>query len=243
MSDKPNDKSFWTTANGIITSLAALITAVGGIVSIIYTVGPFSSKSTTIAEVATLPANSPTPVAISSPTLPPSPASPTLMPPTVTPTVIPSTVTPTPTIVLPSLTPTRTLTPTATATIPPPTIAIKPGVYGLTITTPNALQRGLVVPFTVTFLNTTAGSVNYNWFVKIYRPENMRNSFSETPKQQNSIPVGKTSLRIDWQGLRGPGGCETFVARAILSDANNQLFEFRNLDESITQSEPFNICP
>lgn len=100
-----------------------------------------------------------------------------------------------------------------------------------------------MVPFTVTFLNTTAGSVNYNWFVKIYRPENMRNSFSETPKQQNSIPVGKTSLRIDWQGLRGPGGCETFVARAILSDANNQLFEFRNTDESITQSEPFNICP
>lgn len=221
MSDKPNDKSFWSTANGILTSLAALVTAIGGIVSILYTVGTFSPKPTALAEVAT-PANS-TLVTINSPTLSSLPASPTTIPPTVIPTMISATATPT--------------------FIPTPTIAIKPGVYVLTITTPNALQRGLVVPFTVTFLNTTASSVNYNWFVKIYRPENMRSSFSETPKQQNSIPVDKTSLRIEWQGLRGPGGCETFVARTFWNDASNQPIEFRNIDENIAQSEPFTICP
>lgn len=257
MSDQSNDKSIWTHLNGILASLAALLTAIAGIVSILYTIGFFSPKPPSIAEVATLPANSPTLIAMSSPTIPPPTDVPTMIPPSTTPTIVRTNATPTlipspspspslsptPTIVLPSATPTNPFTPTPTATIPPPTISIKPGIYGLTITVPNSVPRNSAVSFTVTFLNTTTNPVNYNWYIKIYRPDNLRNSFSETPKQKNEIPVGKTSLKIEWQGLRGPGGCEPFFARAIWNDSNNQPIEFRNTDDTIAQSEVFNICP
>jgi hypothetical protein len=53
MSDKQDGKSFWTTIPGILTGCAALITAIGTIITVLYTVGPLASHSTTPTAVST----------------------------------------------------------------------------------------------------------------------------------------------------------------------------------------------
>ncbi len=98
MSDKKEDKSFWTTLPGILTGCAALITAIGtlgALITALYTVGPFKPSSPTTSMVVETAATH-KPTEASGPAEAPKP---TTAPPTFAPTTIPPTIPQAPTVV------------------------------------------------------------------------------------------------------------------------------------------------
>jgi len=51
MYEKDRDKSFWSTIPGILTGVAAIITAIGGLVAALYTAGIIGGRSTSPNEI------------------------------------------------------------------------------------------------------------------------------------------------------------------------------------------------
>ncbi len=151
---------------------------------------------------------------------------------------------------------TPTLPPTgveATPTKRPPTripptatISAPPGIWATSIRLdPSSPKRGQNVTFFVTFLNNTGESQGFRWRVRIYYPDNLRNSFGDTAPRDNTIPVGITELPSDagW-ALRGPGDCLQFIARVFRVDpSTKQETEFLKPDQSGGPAAQFQVCP
>src|SRR5574341_75637 len=127
---------------------------------------------------------------------------------------------------------------------PTATPAVPPGIYAMAIRLDPAAPRiNQFVTFYVTFLNTASESKKYRWFVKIYKPDE-RNSFGETAKSDNDIPVGRIELATpnNWK-VGGFGDCQPYFARAFWVDAeNNVVTEFLKPDgQGVNQG--FSVCP
>ncbi len=151
---------------------------------------------------------------------------------------------------------TPTLPPTgaeATPTKRPPTkvpptatIAAPPGVWGVSVRVdPPAPKRGQNVTFFVTFLNSTGSSQGFRWRVRIFYPDNLKNSFGDTSPRNDTIPVGTTELPSDngW-AVRGPGDCIQFLARVYSVDpSSKQETEFLKPDQSGGPAASFQVCP
>lgn len=141
-----------------------------------------------------------------------------------TPTLEPTGDTPTPTG------PTRTRTPSRT-----PTVNAPPGVYATSIRLdPTTAYRGQNVTFYVTFLNTTGTQQGFRWRIRIYTPDNSKNSFGDTAPLNNTINVGTSELASDngW-AVRGAGGCMDLIARVFQVDPDTkQETEFVKPDRS-----------
>ncbi len=107
MKEKGKKPSFWTTLPGLLTGLAAVITAIGGFITALYAAGLMAHSTPT-------PSPSLTPTApVPTPTMPPPTH--TMPAPTPTPVIIVVTATP-----LPTLTTARTPTPIEPTLIPTP---------------------------------------------------------------------------------------------------------------------------
>jgi len=152
---------------------------------------------------------------------------------------------------LPTLPPSG-VTPTATATLRPPTrppasptIAAPPGVWALSIAVdPGSAKRGTFVVFNVTFLNTLQGPQAYRWFVKVFEPDK-RNSFGETSKSNSNIALGVSTLQapVDWK-VGGPGDCLSFIARVFWEDPGSKVVtEFIKPDQTGGPAANFQVCP
>ena len=157
---------------------------------------------------------------------------------------VPATLGPSP-IATPTVTATLELSPTATSTAtatPTPTVA--PGLYVTNLRLePSAPKRREDVGFYVTYLNATGADQNYRWLVYIYRPDNSRHAFGETPKNVTTIPTGSIEQKAQgtWK-LTGGGDCENFIARVAWIDANNQSISFSTSDGRVFEF-PFSVCP
>ena len=99
------------------------------------------------------------------------------------------------------------------------------------------------VGFYPTFLNATGAEQRYRWAVYIFRPDNMRHSFGETPKFLPTIPIGTGEQKAlgTWK-LTGGGECENFLARVEWTTDDNQRIPFPRPDGSVFEL-PFSICP
>ncbi len=197
-------------------------------------------------------------IVIASPTLPP-PTLPARFTPVVvvlasTPSAIPPPTTALPTGLAtpaPSSTPlaaapTASLTnapvvPTTTAAVP--TATLWPGLFvaGVQVDPPEPKDRQAPT-FKVTFLNTLGQTVQYRWFVKIFRPEE-KQSFGETAKVNSDIPPGTTVLSAvpNWKGAAGDP-CNAFVARVFYQAPDNTILEFPKPGGD-TFSLYFSVCP
>jgi hypothetical protein len=125
-----------------------------------------------------------------------------------------------------------------TPTLPPP------GVYVAKLRLePSPPMRRQDVGFYPTFLNTTGSTQSYRWLVYVYRPDNFRHSFGETPKITTDISVGSSEQRAEgtWK-LTGGGDCEDFVARVAWLDQERRVFPF-NQPEGQVFELPFRVCP
>jgi hypothetical protein len=167
-----------------------------------------------------------TPLATATPTLaeptaPPTATRSSTPPPTAPPTATPSS-TPVPPTVTPSSTPAP---PTATRAFPSATIW--PGLFvaGVQLDPPEPKDRQTPT-FKVTFLNTLGQTVQYRWFIKIFRPE-QKQSFGETAKLNSDIPPGTTVLAAvpNWKGVAGEP-CNAFTARVFYQAPDNTILEF-----------------
>jgi hypothetical protein len=178
-------------------------------------------------------------------TVPPLGISPTtqvgLPPLGTTPTVIgiPATLTPGEPTVAPTTRPPTRPPPTAT------TITAPPGVWATAIRVePKAPKRGQFVTFFVTFLNTTGGSRDYRWRIRIYEPDK-KNSFGDTAPLNHTLPPGLAEFASadNWR-VTGPGGCLDFIARAFAVDPETkQETEFSKPDQSGGPATGFQVCP
>lgn len=142
---------------------------------------------------------------------------------------------------LPTENPSPSATPTATAT---PTPTVVPGFYVTNLRLePSAPKRREDVTFHVTFLNAAGADRSYRWLVYIYRPDNFRHAFGETPKSVTTIPPGSLEQRAagTWK-LTGGGDCENFIARVAWIDENNQPIPF-SMPEGRVFEFPFSVCP
>jgi len=179
-------------------------------------------------------------------TLPPAAA---VNAPTIAPTVAPTATS----IPLPTATNTAVPLPTATATatrrpttVPPRATAtpvIPPGVYVTAIKVDPSVAKSNQTPqFTVTFLNTTAQTQRFTWYIKIFAPD-QQNSFGETTKITNDIPANSSQLPAiaNWQ-TQTFFGCLPFTARAFWVDPNGDAVEFLRPTGS-TLATAFSVCP
>ena len=183
---------------------------------------------TVTAGAATIPA----PTAVS--TLAPlggTPVNPAIL---LTPTLGPSGTTP----ILPTVT--RTRGPTLT-----PTISAPPGVWATSIrldtTEP---KRKQFITFFVTFLNTTGGSHDYRWRVRLFYSDSPTRGFGDTTPVSTSIPVGQSEQASanNWSVL-GPGDCLGLIARVFWLDASKIETEFLKPDQSGGPATQFQVCP
>ncbi len=168
-------------------------------------------------------------------TLPPlgsTPVNPAIL---LTPTLSPNGTTPAPPTAKPL---TRTPSPT--------TITAPPGVWAVSIRVdPVKPTRGQPVTFYVTFLNTTGSPQGYRWRIRIYYPDNMKNSFGDTTPLNTTIPVG-TSEQVSDSGWRvtGPGDCMPWLARVwVVDPTTKQETEFLKPDQSGGPATQFQVCP
>lgn len=98
--------------------------------------------------------------------------------------------------------------------------------------------------FYVTFLNTNSGPAGYRWRVRIFKLDNLRNSFGDTAPRNESFPVGSSEHAIidNWR-LAGPGPCEDLLARVFLVDPQgNDAGEFLYLGNKRVELN-FQVCP
>jgi len=179
----------------------------------------------------------------------PASAQPTALP---TQVVQPPIGAPSPTLSLPVAT--QPGAPVATATRPPTrppatatTIAAPPGfVFATTIRVdPKDPKRGQTVKFYVTFLNTMTAAQSYRWRIRIFPPDNMKNSKGDTAPVDTTLPVGLSEFAsADNWTIRGPGDCEPYFARVFWIDlGSRQETEFVKPDGSGGPAAQFQICP
>jgi hypothetical protein len=119
-------------------------------------------------------------------------------------------------------------------------------VYATLIRTePKDPKRNQTVKFFVTFINTTGTPQAYTWLVRIFHPDNMKNSKGETAPVPNTIAVGVSELvSADNWTIRGPGDCEQYFARVFWRDpGTRQETEFVKPDASGGPAAGFQICP
>lgn len=97
--------------------------------------------------------------------------------------------------------------------------------------------------FYPTFLNTTGSEQCYRWLVYIYRTDNLRHSFGETPKSTVPFPIGAVEQRANgtWK-LTGGGECENLIARVAWINQDNQPIPFTKSDGQVYEL-PFTVCP
>ncbi len=129
--------------------------------------------------------------------------------------------------------------PTATATVP----AIAPGIYANSIQTdPAEPHSGNNITFRVTLLNSTGGAQSVKWFVKIFEPDNQRNSKGETAKVTHTVPVGSAILSTgnDWH--ISVSVCTNYIARVYRVDAGNNPIELNRSDGG-SPATTITICP
>ena len=175
-------------------------------------------------------------------TLPPAaPPNVVVAAPTVAPTATP--------IPLPTATMTAVPLPTAIrrpTAVPPRATAtpvIPPGVYVTAIkVNPTVAKSNQTPQFTVTFLNTTAQTQQFTWYVKIFTSD-QPNSFGETAKLQSDIPANTSQLAAipNWQ-TQTYFGCLSFTARAFWVDPNSDAVEFLKPDGS-SLGVALSVCP
>ena len=137
---------------------------------------------------------------------------------------------------------------TRAPTRPPasPTISAPPGVYATAIRTdPKEPKRNQTVKFFVTFLNTTVTTQFYRWRVRVFPPDNMRNSKGDTAPVDTTLPLGLSEFAsADNWTIRGPGDCEPYFARVFWVDlGSRQETEFLKPDGSGGPGASFQICP
>ncbi len=148
----------------------------------------------------------------------------------------------TPTLTRAATSPTRSPTPRAQPTNTPD---VPSGVYGISVRLdPPEPKRAQFVTFYVTFLNTTGEPKAYRWFIKIFEPDKA-NSFGETSKKQEDIPVGRSELAspADWR-IVGPGPCQQYFARVFWTNPETkEVFEFTKPDFGGGPAAGFQVCP
>jgi hypothetical protein len=136
--------------------------------------------------------------------------------------------------------------PTKVPPTPTPTISAPPGVWGVSIRVdPVKPTRGQPVTFYVTFLNTTGSPQGYRWRIRIYYPDNMKNSFGDTTPLNTTIPVGISEQASDngWK-VTGPGDCMSWLARVwVVDPTTKQETEFLKPDQSGGPATQFQVCP
>lgn len=193
------------------------------------------------------------------PTAVPPTAAPTTLPATSAPavTVIVVTSAPSPTIELPTLLPTLTVAPTATLAAPSPTLVSASPTVAPTKTTlptcpngvcvtdlqfsPAAPKRNQDVTFTATFLNSTNEAKLYNWLILAYR-QGQTKGFGESAAFNISIPPGVSKFAITYTVVKGPGGCESFYARAGWKVSAFEKYDFPNVSGDPATAY-FDVCP
>ena len=183
-------------------------------------------------------------------TLPPAaPANVVAAAPTVAPTATSApTQAPLPTATLtPKPAPVATATPTRrpAVALPRPTATpiFPPGVYVTAIKVdPSVAKPNQPPQFTVTFLNTTAQTQTFTWYIKIFAPD-QQNSFGETTKITNDIPANTSQLAAipNWQ-TQTFFGCLFFTARTFWADPNGGADEFLRPDGS-SPGTTLSVCP
>jgi Bacterial Ig domain len=149
----------------------------------------------------------------------------------------------------PTLSPTGTVaTPTKrppTKVPPLPTISAPPGVWATSIRLdPKEPKRGQFVTFYVTFLNTTGGSHDYKWRIRLFYADNPNRGFGDTTPLPMTIPAGTSEQASanNWR-VTGPGGCLGLIARVFWLDASNNETEFIKPDQSGGPAAGFQVCP
>ena len=185
------------------------------------TVAPASAQPTALPTQVVQP-----PIGAPSPTLPGGSASPT--------TAVQAT------------TPQAMLTRAPTRPPASPTINAPPGVYATAIRVdPKDPKRNQTVKFFVTFLNTTGTAQFYRWRIRIFPPDNMKNSKGDTAPVDTTLPVGLSEFpSADNWTIRGPGDCEPYFARVFWIDlGSRQETEFVKPDSSGGPAASFQICP
>jgi hypothetical protein len=108
---------------------------------------------------------------------------------------------------------------------------------------PPSPKRREDVGFYPTFLNSTGSEQTFRWLVYIYRADDLRHSFGETPKSAAPLPVGAVEQRANgtWR-LTGGGECENFIARVAWINQDNQAITFTKPDGQMYEL-PFSVCP
>lgn len=140
----------------------------------------------------------------------------------------------------------RPNTPTPTRVAASPTTSAAPGVYAAAIRVDPANPKSNVgVTFFVRFLNTTGEIKHLRWFVKIYLPEDSRNSKGETAKITTDIPLGTSEFVTgnDWKTIIY-SDCQQFYARPFAYDPDSvsPFTEFLKTDgQPVNQG--FQVCP
>ncbi len=150
---------------------------------------------------------------------------------------------------LATLTPIRsTASPAAAASVSPTlSNAIAPGLYA------NAIRLVPVKPvagtdpvtFYVTFVNATSKPITFKWKVKIWSPDDARNSFGETTALTTEIQPGTTELPAAANWKTNPGSCTPFFVRVynVNTDITADPIEFRKPDGSAGPQTNFQVCP
>ena len=172
-------------------------------------------------------------------------------------TVIVVTEIPPPTEILPTLLPTATPQPTlqpttaptrvpATATnVPPTNTAVPTCPNGVCVTelkfSPAAPKRNQDVTFTANFLNSTGDTKSYNWLILVYR-QGQSKGFGESTAYNISVPPGASTFNITHTVVKGPGGCESFYARAGWKISAFEKHEFPNVSGEPAAAN-FDVCP
>lgn len=184
------------------------------------------------------------------PTQPPLPTAPAV-------TVIVVTEVPSPTGALPTLLPTATLPPTQPPTVAPTkplaTVTHAPPTNTVIATCPNGIcvtnlqflpvapKRNQDVTFTATFLNSTGEPKSYNWLILVFRQDQTK-GFGESAAYHISIPPGVNSFAITYPVVKGPGGCESFYARAGWKINAFEKYAFPNVSGDPATAH-FDVCP
>jgi hypothetical protein len=101
------------------------------------------------------------------------------------------------------------------------------------------------ITFNVTFVNNSGQSQALKWYVKIWSPSNTTQSFGETAKQINDIPVGTSVIASASNWRTNPLNCESFTARVywLNSTVNyGNPVEFTKADGSAGVQQNFQVC-
>jgi hypothetical protein len=107
---------------------------------------------------------------------------------------------------------------------------------------PSPPKRAQDVGFYPTFLNTTGATLTYRWLVYIWKRDNLKHSFGETPSNVTSVPVGAQEQKAAGVWKPGVGGCEDFLARVAWLDENKQPVPFKQPDGQVFDLW-FTVCP